>query len=136
MVTWKKKGTGDRPILFIFTFNLIYLCSFFDEQNNIAKFIRAFFFNLISTAINVLFISYCNTMVTLVFVQLVIHFKLINVEQLPKSAEINIVFKASRKCLSASLFFFMTLSFIYVFKSAFKNVRFIYEVNITRLIYA
>ena len=29
--------------LFIFTFNLIYLYSFFDVQKNIAKFIRAFF---------------------------------------------------------------------------------------------
>ena len=56
------------------------------------------------------------------------------VEQLPKSAEINIVFKTSRKYLSASLFFFMALSFIYIFNSAFKNVQFIYVVNITRLI--
>ena len=56
------------------------------------------------------------------------------VEQLPKSAKINIVFKASRKYLSAGLLFFMTLSFIYIFNSAFKNVQFIFEVNITRLI--
>ena len=56
------------------------------------------------------------------------------VKQLPKSVEINIVFKASRKYLSAGLFFFMSLSFIYIFNSAFKNVQFIYEVNITRLI--
>ena len=68
--------------LFIFTFNLIYLFPFFDVQNNIAKFIRVFFFNLISTAINVLFISHCNAMLTLVFVQLVIHFSLTNVEPL------------------------------------------------------
>ena len=56
------------------------------------------------------------------------------VEQLPKSAEINIVFKASHNYLSTGLFFFMTLSFIYIFNSTFKNVQFIYEVNITRLI--
>ena len=52
----------------------------------------------------------------------------------PKSAEINIVFKGSRKHLSAGLFFFMILSFIYIFNSAFKNAQFIYEMNITRLI--
>ena len=46
----------------------------------------------------------------------------------------NIVFKGSRKYLSAGGFFFMTLSFIYIFNSALKNVQFIYEVNITRLI--
>ena len=39
------------------------------------------------------------------------------VEQLPKSAEINIVFKASRKYLSTGLFFFM-LSFLY-----FSNIQ-------------
>ena len=47
------------------------------------------------------------------------------------SVEINIVFKASRKYLSAGLFFFMTLSFIYIFNSAFKNLKFIHEVNVT-----
>ena len=73
-------------------------------------------------------------MVTLVFVQLIIRFSLINVEQLPKSGEINIVFKASRKYLSPGLFSFIILSFIYIFNSAFKNVQFIYKVNITRLI--
>ena len=56
------------------------------------------------------------------------------VKQLPKSAEINIVFIASRKYLSAGLFFFMALSFIYIFNSAFKNVQFIHKVNITLLI--
>ena len=56
------------------------------------------------------------------------------VKQSPKSAEISIVFKASRKYLYAGLFFFMTLSFIFILNSAFKNVQFIYEVNITRLI--
>ena len=56
------------------------------------------------------------------------------VEQLPKSEDINTVFTPSRKYLSAGLFFFMTLSFIYIFNSAFQNVQFIYEVNITRLI--
>ena len=73
-------------------------------------------------------------MVTLVFVQLVIHFSLTNVKQLANSAEINIVFKACRKYLSAGLFFFMTLSFINIFNSTFKNVQFIYEVNVLRLI--
>ena len=57
------------------------------------------------------------------------------VEQLPMSAEINTVFKASRKYLAAGLFFFMTLSFIYMFNGTFKNVQFIYEVNNTRLIH-
>ena len=74
-------------------------------------------------------------MVTLVFVLLVIHFSLITVEQLPKSAEINIVFKASCKYLSEGLFFFMKLSLIYIFNSAFKIVHFVYEVDITRLIH-
>ena len=59
-------------------------------------------------------------MVTLVFVQLVIHFSIINVEQLPKSAQMSIVFKASCKYLSVGLFFFMTLSFIYIFNGALK----------------
>ena len=57
------------------------------------------------------------------------------VKQLPKSAEINIVFIASHKYLSAGLLFFVTLSLIYIFNSTFKNVQFIYEVNITRLIH-
>ena len=56
------------------------------------------------------------------------------VEQLPKSAEINTVFKTSCKYLSVGLFFFMTSSFIYIFNSAFKNVQFIFKVNITSLI--
>ena len=54
------------------------------------------------------------------------------VVQLPKSVEINIVFKASGKYLSAGLFSFMTLSFIYIINSAFKNVQFVYEVPVNK----
>ena len=84
--------------LLIFTFNLIYLYSFLTYKTiSLSSFVSFFKFNFNSNKRPFYFALH--TMVTLVFVQLVIHFSLINIEQLPKSAEINIVFKASRKYL-------------------------------------